>query len=33
MLEVSKEELEHHIRAQYSDPTRKEPLGTPGHVP
>lgn len=37
MLQVSKEDLEHHIcaqySAQYSDPTRKESLGTPSYVP
>lgn len=31
--EVSKEELEEHIHAQYSDPARNEPLGPPGYLP
>lgn len=32
-LEISKEELERHIHAQYSDPARNEQLGPPGYVP
>ncbi|KAJ8361990.1 hypothetical protein AAFF_G00407370 [Aldrovandia affinis] len=32
-LDVSKEDLEEHIRAQYSDPARNNPLGSPGYVP
>lgn len=32
-LDVSKEKLEEHIRAQYSDPARNKPLGSPGYVP
>ncbi|KAJ8417897.1 hypothetical protein AAFF_G00227400 [Aldrovandia affinis] len=31
-LEVTKEKLEQHIRGQYSDPARNNPLGPPGHV-
>nr|XP_061841449.1 sodium- and chloride-dependent neutral and basic amino acid transporter B(0+)-like [Nerophis lumbriciformis] len=32
-LDISKEELEEHIRAQYSDPARNNPIGSPGYVP
>ncbi|KAJ8402770.1 hypothetical protein AAFF_G00364420 [Aldrovandia affinis] len=32
-LEVTKEKLEQHIRGQYSDPARNNPLGPPEHVP
>lgn len=32
-LEVSKEQLEEHIHAQYSDSARNEPLGPPGYLP
>ncbi|KAJ8393294.1 hypothetical protein AAFF_G00061950 [Aldrovandia affinis] len=32
-LDVSKEDLEEHIRTQYSDPARNNPLGSPGYVP
>lgn len=33
VLEVSKEDLEKHIQAQYSDPARNEQLGLPGYMP
>lgn len=32
-LEVSKEDLEKYIQAQYSDPARNEELGSPGYMP
>ncbi|KAL6489820.1 hypothetical protein MHYP_G00001650 [Metynnis hypsauchen] len=32
-LEITREQLEQHVREQYSDPQRSVPLGTPGHVP
>lgn len=32
-MEVTREELEEHIRKQYSDPARTTPLGAPGHLP
>lgn len=32
-LEVTREQLEQHVRRQYNDPTRNVPLGTPGYVP
>ncbi len=33
ILDVSKEELQEHIRTQYSDPARNKPLDSPGYVP
>ncbi len=33
ILDVSKEELQEHIRTQYSDPARNTPLDSPGYVP
>ncbi|KAJ8350643.1 hypothetical protein SKAU_G00257730 [Synaphobranchus kaupii] len=32
-LEITKPELEKHIREQYSDPAKAIPLGSPGYVP
>ena len=32
-LEITKSELENHIKEQYSDPERSTPLGSPGYVP
>lgn len=32
-LEVSQEELEDNTHAQYSEPAKKEPLGSPGYMP
>lgn len=32
-LHIPKEELQEHIRTQYSDPERNNPLGSPGYVP
>ncbi|KAJ8341252.1 hypothetical protein SKAU_G00335430 [Synaphobranchus kaupii] len=32
-LEITKSELEKHIREQYSDPAKAIPLGSPGYVP
>lgn len=32
-LDISKEKLQEHIRIQYSDPARNNPLGSPGYVP
>ena len=32
-LEATKEEIEQHIRGQYTDPKRNLPLGSPGYVP
>lgn len=32
-MDVTREELEEHIRRQYSDPERNEPLGRPGYLP
>ena len=32
-LEITNEQLEQHVRKQYSDPARNVPLGTPGYVP
>ncbi|XP_063049927.1 NACHT, LRR and PYD domains-containing protein 3-like [Engraulis encrasicolus] len=32
-LETTREQLEQHVREQYSDPQRSVPLGAPGYVP
>lgn len=32
-LAISKEELEQHIKGQYTDAAKDTPLGSPGHVP
>ncbi len=32
-LETTREQLEQHVREQYSDPVRNVPLGAPGYVP
>ena len=32
-LSISKEDLEQHIKGQYTDEAKDRPLGSPGHVP